>query len=111
MQAERSVLGLFRPTGHGGQTGQAATEEQHDRGFGRGNQIRGGNQQVHRVDAPRIVLQVDLRAVVDLVVGDEEMFGLLGIELRIRIPAVPDIPSRPVFRGYEESAFVNFLDQ
>ena len=25
--------------------------------------------------------------------------------------AVPDIPSRPVFRGYEESAFVNFLDQ
>ena len=25
--------------------------------------------------------------------------------------AVPDIPLRPVFRGYEESAFVNFLEQ
>ena len=25
--------------------------------------------------------------------------------------AVPDIPLGPVFRGYEESAFVNFLEQ
>ena len=26
-------------------------------------------------------------------------------------PAVPYIPLGPVFRGYEESAFVNFLEQ
>ena len=34
----------------------------------------------------------------------------LGAEVNIEA-AVPDIPLRPVFRGYEESAFVNFLEQ
>ena len=32
----------------------------------------------------------------------------LGAEVNIEA-AVPDIPLRPVFRGYEESAFVNFF--
>ena len=31
--------------------------------------------------------------------------------LEYLLPAVPDIPLGPVIRGYEESAFVNFLEQ
>ena len=38
---------------------------------------------------------------------ERSVFSYRGTNL----PAVPDIPLRPVFRGYEESAFVNFLEQ
>ena len=34
--------------------------------------------------------------------------GFVGVDI---FSAVPDIPLGPVIRGYEESAFVNFLEQ
>ena len=39
----------------------------------------------------------------------ENLLGPIGYV--VDNTAVPDIPLRPVFRGYEESAFVNFLEQ
>lgn len=43
----------------------------------------------------------------NLVIENPVIAGLLLKES----PAVPDIPLGPVIRGYEESAFVNFLEQ